>query len=520
MSREPASLRFDSIPRMASQPAVGSVPASEADVLGTTPNPSPSSWSRWGLRLLTPTILLVALVGGHQIWSWQAKRQLKNFVDVLRQNGEPVSVTQFQSVPIPDEKNGAADLRAAGEAVVPDADAWQGIRLPLSDREVEFVRTVLAANTEFLSRLAAARSKPGLHWNSVLESRGRYPSWGGRGSGLFRSRGLSQLLLAAALLAHQDGDDRLAIQRVNDLLYIARAAAGRPAVQSQQSSLWLHIMAFRALNEILPELAIGTGPADVPQEQVRALLARIQDERESLNAILNCLRSERARYIDSVLLGPMAAREAAGADAIMWGETLPMPWPYSQVERWLTQPVQFGRSKEAIERLNAGIASFQQPSLRDFLDANDISEGDDYSSDAPRSQDNTLRPLMSVLDRLGREHYECLARRRVTTLALAATLYHAEHNAWPRADLAGIAPAYLPQIPADPLSTCGEQILFIADADRPRVYSVGDDGIDDGGWPAELSSFPTLRPENPAMSDWVVDLVRQPQKTAAAGTGS
>ena len=47
-----------------------------------------------------------------------------------------------------------------------------------------------------------------------------------------------------------------------------------------------------------------------------------------------------------------------------------------------------------------------------------------------------------------------------------------------------LAPDYLPAVPNDPLAAEPTQIGYISvydDPERPRVYSVGMDGVDDGG---------------------------------------
>ena len=519
MSREPASFKLDSIARL---PELQAGPGQLAVALEAKEPPSrdqPFPWKLWALRLLTPVLLLAALLGGHQLWSWQAKREFLKVIDRLRQQGEIVSLAQRRAVPVPDASNGAFDLRAAAaEASLPDGDTWQIIfggaplSFPMTQREIELIRPVVAANKQVHVHIAAAMNKPAIEWTPVLQARGPVPTWGGRGSGWFRQRSLSQFLYASALLAHHDGDDRTAVTRIGELLFMARINAGRPTISSQHGSFGIHEYAFRALNEILPKLSMGNAPRDASPAQVRELLARVQNEKEMLDALLSCLRSERARYIDIILLGPHEARAVAGPNVFLWGsEPLPMPWTYSDVERWITRPVQFGRAQEAIERLNVGIDSFRSPSLRDFLDASDATAHDDDESDEPVTDNKSLAPLANALERLARDYFASLARRRCTTVALAAAIYHAETGNWPKAQLTELTPDYLAQIPIDPLSTTGERIVYVADSDRPRVYTVGDDGIDDGGWPAEFSPAPQ---DSAVMADWVVDLVRQPRPPA------
>ena len=74
-------------------------------------------------------------------------------------------------------------------------------------------------------------------------------------------------------------------------------------------------------------------------------------------------------------------------------------------------------------------------------------------------------------------------------------------------------PRYLAKMPADPLASSGERLVYLPDPKRPRVYSVGDDGIDDGGVAPPSN---TSRPEDYRSTDWVVDLQRQPHQIGRA----
>jgi hypothetical protein len=84
------------------------------------------------------------------------------------------------------------------------------------------------------------------------------------------------------------------------------------------------------------------------------------------------------------------------------------------------------------------------------------------------------------------------ADRRMSAVSLAAQLYRADHGAWPRT-LQALVPQYLPAVPEDPMAPDGRPLGYVivkgslpGGGDRPLVYSVGDDGVDDsakGGIP-------------------------------------
>jgi hypothetical protein len=72
------------------------------------------------------------------------------------------------------------------------------------------------------------------------------------------------------------------------------------------------------------------------------------------------------------------------------------------------------------------------------------------------------------------------ARLRCTAVALAAERYRLRHGDWPRA-IAALVPDYLPAVPLDPFD--GAPLRYRRTDGGAVVYSVGEDGRDDGGDP-------------------------------------
>jgi hypothetical protein len=85
-------------------------------------------------------------------------------------------------------------------------------------------------------------------------------------------------------------------------------------------------------------------------------------------------------------------------------------------------------------------------------------------------------------------HFRRLGDRRMAAVALAVRLYRVDHDgAWP-ASLDDLVPGCLPAVPADPFAAGGRPLRYKVDAPtadgrgtEPAVYSVGEDGVDDGG---------------------------------------
>ena len=94
-----------------------------------------------------------------------------------------------------------------------------------------------------------------------------------------------------------------------------------------------------------------------------------------------------------------------------------------------------------------------------------------------------VRPLsgqLTYFESSIERHFRQLAKSRMAAVAVAIRLYEVDHGERPTA-LALLVPDYLDAIPADPFAKDGRPISYTPDADPPVLYSVGADGVDDGG---------------------------------------
>jgi hypothetical protein len=73
-----------------------------------------------------------------------------------------------------------------------------------------------------------------------------------------------------------------------------------------------------------------------------------------------------------------------------------------------------------------------------------------------------------------------LADRRMAATTLAMRLYESDHGQRP-ATLAELVPKYLPAVPLDPFDPNDGPIRYRPDAPSPLLYSIGGNGVDDGG---------------------------------------
>ena len=76
--------------------------------------------------------------------------------------------------------------------------------------------------------------------------------------------------------------------------------------------------------------------------------------------------------------------------------------------------------------------------------------------------------------------YRTTAARRMAATAVAIRLYEWDHGRRP-ATLDELVPKYLPAVPADPFTADGSPIRYLPEAERPLLYSVGRNSVDEEG---------------------------------------
>jgi hypothetical protein len=96
----------------------------------------------------------------------------------------------------------------------------------------------------------------------------------------------------------------------------------------------------------------------------------------------------------------------------------------------------------------------------------------------PPDEALATRLLMPAVEKIGPAERRRLAAVRCLLAAAAAERYRQEHGAWPES-LARLAPGLLTEVPLDPYD--GRPLRYRRLEDGVVVYSVGEDGKDDGG---------------------------------------
>lgn len=399
--------------------------------------------------------LAAGFVGVYLFTGWEHWR-LERALDRLRRAGEPVVRADFARPPSNDPNNPVPRWRAAGDAVdstgviLPSEqfDDWPP-KLPLTSEDAARLNRVVRENATPLSLAAAASRLHGrAEWNiPVSDSRDLLSD------GLAKQQGaLSEILDAAALDAHLRGNDAEAVDRVEELLAQQRAVYSLPTLVDHLAADGIGERTCRTLDRILPTLRIGPGGVD--PSRVHALIFDLLDERAVRRSETPALEYDRTSLIETVT---------------------------TVVPKW--NPVRGLLDRDGcliLDRIGRMIRGVREP---------------DWPSCAasigtfPEPSRLNLFVFVVTSDRRAVLcDYRLFTEDRLAAAALACRWYAAEHGGHYPTDWNDLVPGHLPRIPADPMAA-GRPLQYRR-LPQPILYSVGEDGIDDGGSEQALNPPP------------------------------
>lgn len=461
----------------------------------TGPHP-PRFW--WLKRISIAVALLLLGLGGLR-WEWEhaAERRTRAIVDAAHARGEPILPQDFAPATIPDTENAAVTLQQAADAIVTDTNSdwmdslkWNGEMTPAVIARTDRI----AVNNATALRLARrARSQPRADWGLAIRS----PVIMMQNLPLRSQRELAKLQQWVALGDHSKGNDRKALDHVLDLLRQADAIEQGPFVVlvTSLSADGLEELSSELVQRISPDLKIVDAPPQAStalnaadRRQVQAVIASLLDETRFHAASLRAWEGERMMTLDAT-------------EYIAQG-TSPLA---SQPLAWLIKPmILLDGNRMATDltqaRLAAGLADKPAAEAafakRDDRDITELGWAVHLQS----------RAFAHPLARLMGSRFQALTERRAAAIELAIRLYRVDHaGRWPAA-LSELVPDYLSAVPADPMAADSRPFGYRPAATPPVLYSVGENGIDDGGtslpgqryrWALPDAVFPLL-PEAPS----------------------
>ncbi|MDB5323924.1 MAG: hypothetical protein JWN40_5555 [Phycisphaerales bacterium] len=448
----------------------------------------------------------VGLIVAHGWWARSSERELDEQIRAYAAAGEAIYPADLNDRPVADADNAVIALRAAMGLMKDSAAEWRtfgqvDLRLPMSRAVGRMVSTVLEGNRAALRRLDEAAEKPGADWGMRFES----PLLMARPEGLPGALHATVLLRAAALYAHDQGDELEALRRVRQMLAVARIVDRQGLEEAHAAALAIAAMAARAACEIAPDLKLRS-PSLV---SARRLSEEFLNERWMMEGQARSLRASRAIMWDT-------AKAVAGgrSELLMDGDRQPGAAPgrlgcYAAKPLMMTDALWMVRYASAMTdaaRRAADWPAFMRTAPPDPIGL----------ALQPRGHFLAIALLPDFRQSIGAQ-YRAMTECRIAAIALAAGTYAGERaGAWP-AGAEQLVGAYLPYVPFDPMAAGGRPLRLVSAAEGAVVYSVGSDGVDDGGSAVTPAGWNGRAAGDWERRDFVVTLKRRPPTTMPAG---
>ena len=441
----------------------------------TTPMPPRYRWLARGTWAVACSV--AALAGVRAVWAGVAQRRLDAVVAAAHARGEPAATDDFTDPAVPVVDAAAPDaatlLRSAGNAVAltrPELDwldQWSpGLTLNAADRTTR--AQLLAANAGSLTLARQAVDAPAAHWQVRLPRPAVAVNCGAL---VGRQRQVADLLQQAA---EADLESGLADVAVRSWRAMVRQS---DALSTAWPQLSTHLNAggiSSAATESIVRHAAALPVADAAvREQVGPLIGQLLDETAFRAGGRRAWYGERLNGID-LAADPAAYAAVSPAFSRSGGGDNPV----AAAALWTVRPlvtmdaVRLFREQTALAAAGdrptwpAARAALPPPAapLWSNLSTAEALAWDTYLWTFPRGVESGFRTLTD---------------RRAAAVLLAVRLYAADHGGRRPATLDAVVPAYLPAVPADPMSPDGGPLRYVAAAGV--VYSVGLDGVDNGG---------------------------------------
>jgi hypothetical protein len=423
-------------------------------------------WLKRGAVLVVTAI--IALIGLRLWWGHVADRELKEMVDAAHARGEPILPEDFDPPSVPPENNAALSLSKAAAALVLNTQfntlydsGWEE---PPTPTQMQMFEAVIAANRTSLQLARQARSQTLIDWRI----RARTPvltTYLPPGL-LTGQRNLARLLTWAALHAQASGNDLEAIEYLRDILRQAEALDhAAPILVSHLVVTGIAAMAADRVQQFTWNLAVegesSSTKSPATRKQVRDLIAELLNEEPFRQGTVLAWDGERMMSLDAV-------------HHVSAGVVDPM------MQFWFIKPM--------FDLDGLQIARYDQQAARAATQPNwPVAQ----KQIAPASTDDTssIARLANILSNImepasGRaifQQFRALTERRVAAIELAIRLYRVDHHGNYPASLNELTPRYLPAVPLDPMAVGATPMRYRPEAKPPVVYSVGEDGKDDGG---------------------------------------
>jgi len=241
-------------------------------------------------------------------------------------------------------------------------------------------------------------------------------------------------------------------------LFLSCACEGTPAYVGHAAANRINLLLTVHIEGIAPELKMGpaaTGAAEA--SQVRELIATLLDDSAAAKGLQLALSADCMQRIDMC-------------------ESFPMEEPgvYASILRYTVRPELCATEVSILNSMTAANAV--------VVNARDWPAAERQFHQVPPPTGLLSDPSsISLISDGAQSHFRTLTDRRLAATALAIRLFVIDHGgAWPT-NLEQLVPEYLPAVPLDAMAAGQRPIRYLSRSVDPVIYSVGSDGVDDGG---------------------------------------
>ena len=430
----------------------------------------------------TVLIVAVVLVGADQVYRLILQGQVHAELDAFRKQGYPVTAaelgkSQSSLSALPDSENGALKILEAADDLALSPDAFSPGRWPMRAEEMapaerDTLAEILTNNAPALEALhAAARLKESrFPLDYSLGPALRLPH-------LAKIKSLAQLLKAEAHLSSEEGKPELAVKSIVDGVCLARSLDHEPILISQWVRLACLEIDCSSLERLLNQHALSLA-------QLTALSEAFDGAAQSSQAAF------AHGFLGEICLGVfcftappaevMALLNPEGASPVLLGQAAFPLYAWTGL-----------RDRDFL---------FYLRTLREMIDAAKAPypESRVTAKHAGQHAQQNIRTLhlkiisgllLPALQRAVDRATELQARLRCAQAALALECYRQTNNRVLPASLAQLAPAIMTSVPADPIDGAPLRYRKRTAAPGYLIYSVGTDGLDNGGVPGDFEAW-------------------------------
>ena len=453
---------------------------------------------KWLKRFLKAGgMVLVGLVLLRWWWGHEAHRRLQTEIDRIQARGEPIFPEDFDPPEeIPDDQNAALALIKAAQQITSTAEQDEIInglvKLPdITQDQWKLIADFEEKNRAALDLVRNARLMSKVDWGVRFRS----PTLQVTNAitpNLSLSRQLCRVLCAVAVRNHHAGNDTVAFDTLRDVFFLSKALDQMPSLISRLTANAIDDMAVSRIEYCTPDLIVYQ-PGGADHSLVDAVIADLLDEEALRDALRRAMRADRMFQLDSVEL---IVGGRLGPSALTWAGAA---GPASGWERAVQFPVKPLYKVDAVLLIQDMDQIIQACGQSSWPEAYEILGPLDETWEELFLGSFAFRRQMSMFQlrtqgRVVYIHFLYLAQRRMAAVALAIRLYEVDHGRRPGA-LAELAPDYLDAVPPDPMSTAGASFRYLPDAETPILYSVGENGVDDGGlvWDEKRNNYDRYR---------------------------